>query len=49
MCFNELVTQLKLIEAAESSYFSRIKENFILGKANVYSESEKGLTLQAAK
>ena len=50
ICFNELITQLlKLIITAEGSHFSRVKENFTLGNANVCSESAKGLTLQAAK
>ena len=48
--FNELITQLlKLVEAAELSYFTKIRANFILAKARVCSESGKGLSLKTAK
>ena len=50
ICFNELITSLlKLIITAESTHFSRVTGNFILGNANVCSNSAKGLTLEAAR
>ena len=50
MNFNELISQLlKLVEAAEFSYFEKIRANFILAKERVCSESGKGLSLKTAK
>ena len=48
--FNEIIKALiQLVTTTEKSKFTRLTENFILGKGNICQESAKGITLEQAK